>query len=93
MQARSRNEVQITDEERAVLRSAARDGYVCARLFKHGDFDEEGFLFFGKLEAMCRKGLLRFVDRRGEAERSPGDLRLIFAPAEGATARLGLCAA
>ena len=84
---RAEPEVQVTEEECAVLRSAERDGYVAAKLFDHGDFSEEGFLFFGKLEVMCLKGLLRFVDRSGENERAPGDVRMVFAPVEAATAR------
>ncbi len=52
-----------------------------AKLFHQGDFCEEGFLFFGRLEVMCLKGLLRFVDRLGECERAPGDVRMVFAPA------------
>ncbi len=75
-----KREIQVTEEEQAVLRSARRDGYVSARLFDHGDFCEEGFLFFGRLEVMCLKGLLRFVDRMGECERAPGDVRMVFAP-------------
>ncbi len=74
-------QIQISDEEQAVLRSANRDGFVSADLFNHGDFSEEGFLFFGRLEVMCLKGLLRFVDRLGECERAPGDVRMVFAPA------------
>ncbi len=74
-------QIQVSDEERAVLRSARRDGYVSAKLFHQGDFCEEGFLFFGRLEIMCLKGLLRFVDRLGECERAPGDVRMVFAPA------------
>ncbi len=73
--------VQITAEECAVLRRARRDGYVSAELFQHGDFSEEGFLLFGRLEVMCLKGLLRFVARLGENERAPGDVRMVFAPA------------
>ena len=72
--------VQITDEEDAVLRCAERDGYVSAALYRHGDFSEEGFLFFGRLEVMCLKGLLRFVTRLGENERAPGDVQMVFAP-------------
>jgi hypothetical protein len=75
--------IRITDEERAVLGAAWRDGYVEAELFSHGDFNEDGFVLFGKLEVMCLKGLLRFVDRVGEAERRPGDVRMVFAPTEG----------
>jgi hypothetical protein len=73
--------VQISEEEQAVLVRAERDGYVSADLFRHGDFSEEGFLLFGRLEVMCLKGLLRFVARMGENERSPGDVRMVFAPA------------
>ena len=79
-------EILVTDEEQAVLRSARQDGFVSAALFDQGDFSEEGFLFFARLEAMCLKGLLRFVDRLGECERAPGDLRLVFAPADGVAA-------
>lgn len=71
----------ITDEERAVLTRAKREGYVSADLWRHGDFSEEGFLLFGRLEVMCLKGLLRFVARLGENERVPGDVRMVFAPA------------
>ena len=71
----------LTDEEDAVLRSAERDGYVSADLYSQGDFSEEGFLLFGRLEVMCLKGLLRFVERCGESERSPGDVKMVFAPA------------
>ncbi|MGC1303620.1 MAG: hypothetical protein WA840_14725 [Caulobacteraceae bacterium] len=74
--------IRITDEERAVLWTAKRDGYVAAELFSRGDFNEDGFVLFGKLEVMCLKGLLRFVDRVGEAERRPGDVRMVFAPTE-----------
>ena len=73
--------IQISDEERTVLRCAERDGYVSADLYREGDFSEEGFLFFGRLEVMCLKGLLRFVARLGENERAPGDVRMVFAPA------------
>ncbi len=73
-------QIQISDEEQAVLHSAERDGFVSAKLFHQGDFCEEGFLFFGRLEVMCLKGLLRFVDRSGECERAPGDVRMVFAP-------------
>ena len=72
--------IQVSDEERAVMRSARRDGFVSAELFHRGEFSEEGFLFFGRLEVMCLKGLLRFVDRRGDCERAPGDVRMVFAP-------------
>ncbi len=73
-------EIQVSDEESAVLRSARQDGFVSAELFHQGDFCEEGFLLFGRLEVMCLKGLLRFVDRLGECERAPGDVRMVFAP-------------
>ena len=74
-------QIQVSDEERAVLRTARRDGVVSAKLYHQGDFCEEGFLLFGRLEVMCLKGLLRFVDRQGECERAPGDVRMVFAPA------------
>ncbi len=74
-------DVQVTAEEQTVLRRARRDGFIDATLFNHGDFSEEGFLLFGRLEVMCLKGLLRFVDRLGECERAPGDVRMVFAPA------------
>jgi hypothetical protein len=80
--------IRINDEERAVLRAARRDGYVAAELYSRGDFNEDGFLFFGKLEVMCLKGLLRFVDRIGESERRPGDVRMVFAPTDGAAMAL-----
>ena len=64
-----------------MLRSAERDGYGSADLYSRGDFSEEGFLLFGRLETMCLKGLLRFVARLGENERSPGGVRLVLAPA------------
>lgn len=80
--------IRISDEERDVLRNARRDGYVAAELYSRGDFNEDGFLFFGKLEVMCLKGLLRFVDREGEAERRPGDVRMVFAPADRAALAL-----
>ncbi len=70
-----------TDDERCVLSAAERDGYVSAKLYAAGDFSEEGFLLFGRLEVMCLKGLLRFVDRLGESERAPGDVDMVFAPA------------
>ena len=73
--------MELSDEERFVLSSAQRDGYVSAKLFAEGDFSEEGFLLFGKLEMMCRKGLLRFVERHGENDRAPGDVKMVFAPA------------
>ena len=71
---------QITDEECDVLTRARREGYVSAELFSQGDFSEEGFLLFGRLEGLCLKGLLRFVARLGENERAPGDVRMVFAP-------------
>ena len=73
--------IQITEEERMTLRRAKRDGHVTAELFRQGDFSEEGFLLFGRLEVMCLKGLLTFVTRLGENERAPGDVRMVFAPA------------
>jgi hypothetical protein len=73
--------IQITEEEQAVLRRAEREGQVSADLYRHGDFSEEGFLLFGRLEVMCLKGLLRFVARLGDNERSPGDVSMVFAPA------------
>jgi hypothetical protein len=78
--------IRISEEERDVLRAARRDGFVAAQLYSRGDFDEDGFLFFGKLEVLCLKGLLRFVDREGESERRPGDVRMVFAPTEQAPA-------
>jgi hypothetical protein len=80
--------IRISEEERDVLRTARRDGFVAAQLYSRGDFDEDGFLFFGKLEVLCLKGLLRFVDREGESERRPGDVRMVFAPTEQAPALL-----
>jgi hypothetical protein len=80
--------IRISEEERDVLRAARRDGVVTAELFSRGDFNEDGFLFFGKLEVLCLKGLLRFVDREGEAERRPGDVRMVFAPTDRAPAIL-----
>ena len=73
--------VHLTEEERAVLSCAERDGYVSADLYRQGDFSEEDFLLFGRLEVLCLKGLLRFVARLGENERAPGDVRMVFAPA------------
>ena len=70
----------LTDEERVVMSSAERDGYVSASLFAKGDFSEEGFLLFGRLESLSRRGLLRFVDRFGDNDRAPGDVRMVFAP-------------
>ena len=74
--------VRVSDEERALLRSARRDGAVYADLYTQGDFNEAGFTRFGRLEVMCLKGLLRFVERKGDAERMPGDVRMVFAPAD-----------
>jgi hypothetical protein len=73
--------VQITEEEHDVLRHAEMEGFVSADLYRQGDFNEEGFLLFGRLEVMCLKGLLRFVARLGDNERAPGDVRMVFAPA------------
>ena len=73
----------LSEDERCVLGRAERDGYVSAKLYDQGDFSEEGFLLFGRLEGLCLKGLLRFVERRGESERSPGDVRMVFAPVMG----------
>jgi hypothetical protein len=73
--------IQITEEEQAVLLRAEQDGLVSADLYRHGDFSEEGFLLFGRLEVMCLKGLLRFVARLGDNERSPGDVSMVFARA------------
>jgi hypothetical protein len=85
--------IQVTDEERAALRAVSPEGYVCAKLFDRGDFSEEGFLLFGRLEALCRKGLLRFVDRKGDSERAPGDVKMVFALADGAAERMRFAAA
>lgn len=89
MLARRFDDIQVTEEEQAVLRSAKRDGYVAAKLFCNGDFNEEGFLYFGRLEVLCLKGLLKFVRRTGESERSPGDVKMVFALAEGAEQAAG----
>ena len=76
----------LSDEEHALVRAARRDGFVAASLFERGDFNEEGFELFGRLEALCRKGVLRFVGRIGRNERTPGDERMVFALAEAVTA-------
>jgi hypothetical protein len=84
----------VTDEEQAVLSTASRDGFVSAELYTHGDFNEAGFVLFGRLEVMCLKGLLRFVDRVGESERAPGDVHMVFAlPDRGGSERGRLVAA
>ena len=82
-----RSDIQVSAEEQAVLRRAVTEGFVSAPLYRKGDFDEEGFLLFGKLEVMCLKGLLRFVDRTGDSERAPGDVRMVFAPAASSVCR------
>ena len=74
----------LTDEDRALICAARRDGSVSAKLFDRGDFSEEGFLLFGRLEVLCLKGLMRFVDRIGKNDRTPGDVRMVFALADGA---------
>lgn len=79
-------EVQLSGEERDLVQAARRDGFVDAKLYEHGDFSEEGFLLFGRLEVLCLKGVLRFVDRIGRNERAPGDVRMVFALADAASA-------
>jgi hypothetical protein len=78
--------VQLSEDERALVCAARRDGFVAAKLYDHGDFSEDGFMLFGRLELLCLKGVMRFVDRIGKNERAPGDVRMIFALAEGCAA-------
>jgi hypothetical protein len=73
------SQILVSEDEQAVLRRAKRDGAVYADLYSNGDFDEAGFMLFGRLEVMCLKGLLRFVERCGDAERAPGQVRMVFA--------------
>ncbi len=73
----------LSPEEGAVLRSARRDGHIAARVFDRGDFSEDGFLLYGRLERMCDKGLLRFESWTGDAARGSGEVLAVFSPVGG----------
>ena len=78
--------ITLSPEDCELICTARREGVVSAKLFDHGDFSEEGFLLFGRLEVLCLKGWMRFVDRIGKNDRTPGDVRMVFALADGVPA-------
>lgn len=71
----------LTPEDGAVLRAAEREGRVAARLYVRGDFSEDGFLFYGRLESLCARGLLRFESWSGDAAKGSGEVLAVFTPA------------
>lgn len=71
----------LTAEDGAVLTAALADGVIAARLFEHGDFSEAGFLLYGRLEALCTRGLLRFEHWSGDPARGSGKVEAVFTPA------------
>ena len=71
----------LTTEDCALVAAAAREGRIAARVFERGDFSEEGFLLYGRLERLCTRGLLRFVSWSGDATHETGEVAAVFAPA------------
>jgi hypothetical protein len=71
----------LSTEDGAVLTAAQDHGRIEARVFERGDFSEEGFLLYGRLERLCARGLLRFVSWSGDPFHGDGDVEAVFAPA------------
>lgn len=69
-------------DDGAVLLAARRDGRVSAQLYEHGDFSETGFLFYGRLEALAARGLLRFESWSGDAAKGTGEVLATFIPVQ-----------
>lgn len=70
----------LTHEDGAVLDSARQTGRIEARVFDRGDFSEEGFLLYGRLEQLCARGLLRFVSWTGDATGAASEVAAVFVP-------------
>ena len=66
--------------EREVLTCALKSGQIAARLFIAGDFDEAGFLLYGRLERLCEQGFLRFESWSGDPATGQGDVLAVFRP-------------
>ncbi len=71
-------EATAVPDDADVLSCAAQRGRVTARLFKSGDFDEAGFLLYGRLERLCERGLLRFESWSGDPATGAGDVLAVF---------------
>ena len=67
-------------DEREALACAVKSGRIAARLFAAGDFDEAGFLLYGRLERLCEQGLLRFESWSGDPAVGRGDVLAVFRP-------------
>jgi len=63
-----------------MLRRARREGRIAARVFDRGDFSEDGFLLYGRLEQLCAKGLLNFESWTGDAAKGSGEVLAVFTP-------------
>ena len=70
----------LTPEDGAVLLAAERAGRIAAWLYQDGDFSEDGFLLYGRLERLCSRGLLRFESWSGDAASGSEEVRAVFLP-------------
>ena len=74
----------LSAEDGAVLIAARHTGVIAAHIFERGDFSEAGFLLYGRLEALCARGLLRFERWSGDPARGSGEVEAVFTPVAGA---------
>ena len=70
----------LSSDDQHLVAVAERDGSIAARVFERGDFSEEGFLLYGRLERLCSRGWLRFVSWSGDATLDTGEVAAVFAP-------------
>ena len=70
----------LSSDDQHLVAVAERDGSIAARVFERGDFSEEGFLLYGRLERLCARGWLRFVSWSGDATHDTGEVAAVFAP-------------
>lgn len=75
---------ELSQEDGVVLQAARLVGRIEARVFERGDFSEEGFLLYGRLERLCARGLLRFVSWTGDATGGASEVAAVFIPARAA---------
>lgn len=76
----------LTPEDGAVLLAAQREGRIAAWLYEDGDFSENGFLLYGRLERLCAQGLLRFESWSGDAASGSDEVLAVFRPVVGRAA-------
>ena len=75
-----------SDDDHQVLVCAVARGSIAAKLFKAGDFNEDGFLLYARLERLCEQGLLRFQSWTGYPATGDGDVAAMFTPEPAAAA-------